>query len=392
MSLTLTSAHGVMIKLFSKMLGPVATPSVDDAHASAVKSPGKRLAWLDFLRALAVLLVLWGHLVGGFLSARGLTWAPSDIVSRYVFEPLAISQHGGFLGVCIFFLVSGYIIARVIGRESIIQFAVRRCLRIFPLLFVVAFSVWLLGRFGVLGMPADAYKAPFIHVVTNTILLNYVVDPQVILVGPAWSLVVEVCFYLAALLLLPFLRRRSFHPLALPVLLILASLFSSFFSRNFGPNFFLLAVSLAYLPILAIGSLFFLYESRQVTATIAALLGGVAWIVFLKAIQQFYPQFMQPTANSYPVSVMAALAIFALVFGCRHKINRIPRLLTWVALVSYSIYLWHGVIALPMEAALISALGFNASLLLSLLALTVAAHISYRLIEAPLQALAKKIC
>lgn len=85
---------------------------------------------IDGLRAVAVLPVIWHH--------AGLPWLP-----------------GGFLGVDVFFVISGYLITGILvsdlsaGRFSIARFYERRARRILPALIVtLAFSlplaIWLL--------------------------------------------------------------------------------------------------------------------------------------------------------------------------------------------------------------------------------------------------------
>src|SRR5436309_2312841 len=77
-----------------------------------------RLGYVDGLRAIAVGLVLWFH--------AQLPWIPN-----------------GYLGVDIFFVISGFLITAQIfdavknGSFSILDFYARRILRIWPPLFVV---------------------------------------------------------------------------------------------------------------------------------------------------------------------------------------------------------------------------------------------------------------
>jgi peptidoglycan/LPS O-acetylase OafA/YrhL len=221
--------------------------------------------------------------------------------------------------------------------------------------------------------------------------LNYITLPQVILVGPAWSLVIEVCFYLLALLLLPLMRARRLHPVYLPVAMLVVTGLSVVLSRNLGANFFLLSVSLSYLPILAIGALFYLYEAGLISSKIAFSLAALAWITFLTATANIYPKFLTAGMESYPISVMASIALFCLCFAKRDRLSCLPSAMSWIALASYSIYLWHGVVALPLEHALLPRIGFTAALVVSLVALVSVAWLSYIGIEKPFQTLAKKI-
>ena len=70
----------------------------------------KFLNGIALLRAIAVLFVMYAHLVGQ--NQYVILW-PKQLLTEYFFEPLNIVQHGGALGVAIFFLVSGYIIPYV---------------------------------------------------------------------------------------------------------------------------------------------------------------------------------------------------------------------------------------------------------------------------------------
>lgn len=350
---------------------------------SFLSAEPKRLAWLDILRAFAVLLVLWDHLVGQFLSSHKIHWFPNDIVEKYFISPLVICQHGGFLGVCIFFLISGYIIARVLNRESELQFITRRILRIFPLLFVVSSSVWVLAFLGVPGMPLVASKTSFLEVIKNTLLINYLSSSQIILVGTAWTLVIEVSFYIVALIVLPFQRKKVLPPVALPIIILLVTYVSMISERRFGANFFLLSVSLAYLPILAIGSLFYLYERRDIPL-VAVVTGMIlSWVLFINGISKIYPHFVIISIDSYPVSLAAAVVIFGLFYSIRNKLTSMPRILALIALGSYSVYLWHGVVALPLESYLFPLMSFTPALFLSLTALSIVSYFSYNIIEKP---------
>src|SRR5215207_1738082 len=87
-----------------------------------------RLAWLDGLRAVAVLLVVYAHL------------------SRYLFrgarEVSAEWLHAGTAGVMLFFLVSGYIIPASLERHGDLRaFWVSRFGRLLPLYLAVGAAV-----------------------------------------------------------------------------------------------------------------------------------------------------------------------------------------------------------------------------------------------------------
>lgn len=88
-----------------------------------------------------------------------------------------IRQHVAF-SASAFLLISGYIIARILGKETAL-----------PLLLMAALTLWVLGHLHISasGYASGCIKTPFVEVFT---LLNYTTHPQVILAGSAWSLVI----------------------------------------------------------------------------------------------------------------------------------------------------------------------------------------------------------
>ncbi len=223
--------------------------SVPDSPASTTRS-GNRLAWLDVLRAGAVSIVVWDHFVGSFLAHTGVTWLPNVVVNKVVFTPLAITQYGGFLGVSVFFLISGYIIARTARSESHRKFAIRRLLRIVPPLALASVIGFVLVKINPSISPGAA-DASLWDILTNISLTNYFLTPRIVLVGVAWSLVVEVVFYLLTFLFLPVLHSKRIIAL-FPFLIIAAALLLLATRRDFGHNYFLLVVNGLYMPLLAI--------------------------------------------------------------------------------------------------------------------------------------------
>ena len=116
-------------------------------------SPVPRINFLNAMRGLAVGLVLWDHLVSYWPTATGFGYKPNVWAARWFFTPLGITQDGGFLGVGIFFLVSGFIVTRVAERERLSKFGLRRVLRIVPpLAVVVLVSAW----WHPVGLPSNA--------------------------------------------------------------------------------------------------------------------------------------------------------------------------------------------------------------------------------------------
>ena len=95
------------------------------------KPPRGQIPILDFLRSLAILLVMNGHLTADFVKEHG-----SNLYSRIPFVA------NGWIGVDLFFVLSGFFIGTQLWKElrdrgtvSLGRFMIRRGFRIWPLYF-----------------------------------------------------------------------------------------------------------------------------------------------------------------------------------------------------------------------------------------------------------------
>jgi peptidoglycan/LPS O-acetylase OafA/YrhL len=140
------------------------------------------MAWLDGLRAVAALLVVYAHL------SRYLFRDTREVSSEWL--------HAGTAGVMLFFLVSGYIIPASLERHgSLRSFWASRVCRLVPLYLVVAGLVLASGAAGL--VPLDPYLAadPWTAAVAHATMLPHLLG--VPLVTPVfWTLTFEMAFYL----------------------------------------------------------------------------------------------------------------------------------------------------------------------------------------------------
>jgi peptidoglycan/LPS O-acetylase OafA/YrhL len=173
---------------------PVATPA-----APAVTPPAPRFAGLDGLRAIAVLTVMAYHLTPGALP-------------------------GGFLGVDIFFVISGFLITSLLlsehagaGRIRLGHFWRRRARRLLPalgvLLLVCCTAAWVIGSDLLVGLGqqvlgATTFSSNWLSIAAGR---SYFDETTPELLRNLWSLAVEEQFYLLwplVVLLLLFVRWR----------------------------------------------------------------------------------------------------------------------------------------------------------------------------------------
>jgi len=284
---------------------------------------------IDGLRAVAVLPVVAFHL--GFKQV-----------------------HGGFAGVDVFFVISGFLIGSIILSEmtdrtfSVRTFYVRRLRRILPALFASlavtsAVALWLLYP-GELSQYAETLAAA-VFSYSNVWFYQhagYFDAPsasQPLL--HTWSLAVEEQFYVALPLTLLLLRRLGRSPLRLALILIaLASLALSIDGAFRAPDatFYLLPARAWELLLGTLAGMFAAPQSRALREAVAA--AGLALIV--GAVLLLDQRMPFPGLAAIPPCLGAAMVIWA----GRAGPTATGAVLSWrpavfVGLISYSLYLWH---------------------------------------------------
>lgn len=285
---------------------------------------------IDGLRALAVLSVVAFHAVP--------RWCP-----------------GGFAGVDVFFVISGYLITAMIwkglegGTFTLAFFYERRIRRIVPALAVVLAAVMAAGW--ALMLPQDLAALGRSAAATALSVANVLFWRQTGYFGPeastqpllhAWSLAVEEQFYLAYPLLVMLLHRRFRARLrAILAVLLAASLVTALAWRESHPiAAFFLAPTRAW--ELLLGGLVALGAIPAVARRAARDVVGVAGLALVALA------FALPERSAFPLPgiALACLGTAAILVACRGGASRTAAALSWrplvfVGLVSYSLYLWH---------------------------------------------------
>lgn len=288
---------------------------------------------IDGLRAIAVLPVLFFH-----------AWIP-------IFQ-------GGFVGVDIFFVISGFLITRIIIDEmqsasgfSIIRFNERQARRILPALFfmlaaaiIIAFSVRLPNQLMELSRNAIGSG---LFVSNFTLLLQGGYFGEANEINPllhVWSLSVEerffVFFPLVLLLLWKLVGRRGVWVMI--SLVIVASLGLAEWASATHPtaNFYFLPTRVW---VLAAGALTGVYLSHRhaLTGTIANVTSIVGLGLILASIFMFNDIIPFPSLwGSIPI-VGVVLVILSATPGTLVNTVLSQRFLVGIGLISYSAYLWH---------------------------------------------------
>lgn len=158
------------------------------------------------------------------------------VLSVVIFHAFPNLLKGGFIGVDIFFVISGFLISTIIlnGLEkdsfSFVEFYSRRIKRIFPALLLVLIASFVLGWFVLL---ADEYKQLGKHIaggagfVSNFVLwkesgyFDNTSETKPLL--HLWSLGIEEQFYIVWPLLLWFVWKQRLNPLTITLIVMLSS-------------------------------------------------------------------------------------------------------------------------------------------------------------------------
>jgi exopolysaccharide production protein ExoZ len=332
---------------------------------------------LNQLRGVAAMLVVWSHIVGDEMQRDGRTWFGLTIVKRFITGPLDIVQQFGWFGVVLFFLISGFVITDAAYRETSREFVVRRLLRIYPPIIMTTIIILVLASFG--AEPALANVSPIAWILSVT-LVNYIIVPQALVIGVAWTLAIEVTFYLVIWLVSPLGKRA---PWLFPAITLIVIAVVRVFDDKLGNSFFLLSVCTGYLPILVLGQLVFLVVSKRIPRWAGALGVLAAWGIFIWCLERNYPAFLLPI-NSYGPSITIAAAVFLGAIVAEGRLRPLG-LLDVVARRSYTLYLVHGPIGFLLVDVLspVAWMPSTVVLLIALLGIAAATELAYRLVEKP---------
>jgi peptidoglycan/LPS O-acetylase OafA/YrhL len=164
----------------------MSAPESDPAGGAATTGTG-RVGNVDVLRAVAALAVLAGHayaLGGRAVPIKAQRWYDVPLLTTTT-------------GVWLFFGISGYVISRpfvdalLTGRPlpALVPYALRRAFRIFPLYWIALTAVIVIA--GAAG--TRAWQFPFHYLLLN----NLIPGREQALFSVAWTLTLEVLFYMA---------------------------------------------------------------------------------------------------------------------------------------------------------------------------------------------------
>lgn len=332
----------------------------------ATAAPGRaKFPALDGLRGSAVLLVLMCH-YSSLLPAN-------SFLARFL--------ENGWLGVDLFFVISGFLITGILfdakGSTNYFRnFYARRTLRIFPLYyaFLIAILIFLLAlRFSHLamlnplrlranpGLELFWQSQPWLWTYTANIWIAKVLPTSTwtALIKPLWSLSVEEQFYLIWPLVIAWFSHRALIKVSLGLMLLAA--LARWILTAHGTDYFAIYISTpTRFDALAAGALLALLlrlpDGDRRARKICKFAGPIAGLMILIVSPGFDP-IAHPWLRDF---LYSALAIFfaallfwsidsASLYGIPNRFYQ-NRLLRIIGGYSYAMYLFHVPLMFPARA------------------------------------------
>ncbi len=317
---------------------------------------------------------------------------------------------GGFVGVDVFFVISGYLITGLLLREveatgdiSLRNFAARRIRRLAPAMFVVLACTLVAGMFVLSpingeqqalakSMIATVALSANVYFWLNTGYFQPSGDTQPLL--HTWSLSVEEQFYLVwpwlilgAAMLATRLRCTPSRTSAW----MLGTVFVVSFAACVAVTSKVPAMAFYLTPLRAWefaagGAVVFLLRAPLPNPL---ALGAMALIGLAGVLGSI--RFLDP-AQPFPgwIALLPVAASALLIYGCEARASGIAarllslRVMVLGGLISYSLYLWHWPLLTLVRVASLEELGLKAALALCALSV-VLAWLTYRFVEDPIR-------
>lgn len=365
--------------------GPQKASTTRSPVSPPKSSPKNRIAFIDIGRGLGALLVFYSHIAHPWVIAKGESAPYISFIEALTSDPMHMTKQGiGQIAVPFFFLVSGYVVTPIALKQGQGRFAVNRFIRVYaPMVFVVLLTALLM--LVNLHPPSTGQSQDLnpLTVLTNTALVNYLIFPQVVLVPVAWTMIVEVLFYLLLMAVVPLLRRWVWLGIALELTFIFVVMMSR---SQLNASYSLFAVNVSYLPAMLLGQIIWATTTKKIPLWTGGVLTGVAWSLYVLADVLDVGRI----DTSYNLSLAFAVLCFMMGYFAEPKLRQWN---FWTAMSerSYSLYLLHMLVSFVVLQLLRPILPFPIAVIIAIGAVFGVVELSYRFVERPSHLLARKL-
>ena len=298
---------------------------MSDSPAASTSRASGRLPELDSLRFVAAGSVVLYHYTSRVVvpGEANRAFPTADIVTRF-----------GYLGVTLFFMISGFVILWSSQTRSASEFVVARIARLYPSFWVCALLTTIVVNF----------HGPE-HVSLRTLVLNLTMIPQPLGVplvdGGYWTLLVELEFYALVFFVL------ITGTMAKVEVWLWAWLLASIVAATGATPKVLSALTLyPYGPYFISGCMFFLIRTKGVSASRLAA-AGIACVLgarYAVAQQLGFMRASDVSASSGVVVAGCVILFHAVMLAVALRPSMLPESRWWYRLggLTYPLYLLHG--------------------------------------------------
>jgi peptidoglycan/LPS O-acetylase OafA/YrhL len=311
-----------------------AYPVTDHAMPAPEGSKVGRLGHLDALRGIAAVLVVLQHTLEILATHPNVpAWYRTTV------DAIGVTYFNfGRAGVVAFFLISGFVVPFSLKQPRALRtFAISRFFRLYPAYWLsLAISVTLLPALGLISFPLK-------QIVANITMLQFVLHQQDVN-GSYWTLFIEMAFYGCCALWFSLGVLRSARFLALAIVALLALALVAALVRYVHPQAPLPVGYINFLAVMHIGTLARMARLEgdararrllpPIVATALVSVIAISWLAYSKT----------PQTESWIANIAGIYVGYALFFYCIVRQAFANRVTLYLGGISYSLYLFHGVL------------------------------------------------
>lgn len=311
-----------------------------------VNQHNQRIWFLQLSRAIACLLIVYAHWVSLILQPNVLVGSIHQLpITNYstpkvyynLFFMLPTSFYPTFFALALFFLISGYVIPLSLMNSNPFEFLIRRVLRIYPVLItclIITIFTVKLGRH--LDALSNRHIYSFSHYWASFFLVR-AFTPQIFIEQAAWTLEVEIHFYLICFILAFFQGYKN------PFIVLFCALALLGLEKFAVPdNIYItstLGLDASCICIMFIGTALFNWHKKywNIKQTILVILSLFTLNYFALHYNYMFQQlaYFNWINNIYAFLLLISLMLF-------NKYLPYVALLDKIAQISYPLYLVHG--------------------------------------------------
>jgi len=302
-------------------------------------------------------------------------------ISKFVFI--------GSFAVHVFFILSGYWVSKMYYEKyvhmdkTLFKFYSSRVFRIFPLYLFVSFITYTVKLI---------IDNSFIEVIINytlsdwlSILMLFGFDNKSLLLGPAWSLDIELQFYLIVPLLIYIFNKRY-----LVIVTFIISVIVLIIARVY-PRFFYFEGLILYLPYFILGMIIYL---NKIKTSKFMIFTGLFLFLTILSLHYFIPVLSKLVlygSNAYLETLNMILPIFLIPFISFNVLQKSNKFDRHLGNLSYTVYLFHWTLLIPYSYYFAD-LSFSNRIpyaLIYLFCVVLGSLIIYQLFEKPIEKMRK---